>query len=75
MDKFTRNPPALAVGRFNGLIGYVKGNRHNYLLELCQALKEAGRSRYDAALEIVTWAQRHGDEDRSYIVDLVYGKL
>lgn len=56
------------------LVGYVPGNRHNYLLELCQACKEAGLHRLQAKAKIERWAQRHGDEDRSYIVDMVYGK-
>jgi predicted AAA+ superfamily ATPase len=57
----------------NGLIGYVPGNRHNYLFELAQALKEAGCSKNEAQVKIIAWAQRHNDEDRRYIVDLVYG--
>lgn len=54
------------------LVGYVPGNRHNYLVEYCQALKEAGYLRGHAKLKIVKWAAQHGDEDRSYIVDMVY---
>jgi hypothetical protein len=61
--------------RRNRKAGYVIGNRHNYLFELCQAFKEAGRTKWQAMVEIVTWAHNHHDEEsRDYIVDMVYGE-
>jgi hypothetical protein len=54
--------------------GYVKGNRHNYLFELCQAFKEAGRTKGQAKFLIEQWARTHRDDkERGYIADLVYG--
>ena len=70
MDADQRLRDARAKTRF----GYVKGNRHNYLFELCQAFKEAGYIKQKAKREIEQWARKHrDDEERGYIADLVYG--
>jgi hypothetical protein len=70
MDADQRLRDARAKTRF----GYVKGNRHNYLFELCQAFKEAGYIKQKAKHEIEQWARKHrDDEERGYIADLVYG--
>jgi hypothetical protein len=70
MDAEQRLRDARAKTRF----GYVIGNRHNYLFELCQAFKEAGYIKQKAKHEIEQWARKHrDDEERGYIADLVYG--
>lgn len=51
------------------------GNRHNYLVDMAERLKDAGLSKNDALYIVTSYSRDHGDtEDRSYIVEGLYNE-